>query len=39
VKALCWEGVNRLSVERVPDPRILNDINMTVKLFDRGVPP
>jgi threonine dehydrogenase-like Zn-dependent dehydrogenase len=25
MKAVCWQGVNRLSVEQVPDPRILND--------------
>jgi threonine dehydrogenase-like Zn-dependent dehydrogenase len=32
VKALCWEGVNRLSVERVPDPQILNDQDAIVKV-------
>lgn len=24
MKALCWQGVNRLSVERVPDPELLS---------------
>jgi len=32
VKALCWEGVNKLAVERVPDPQILNDQDVIVKV-------
>jgi threonine dehydrogenase-like Zn-dependent dehydrogenase len=32
VKALCWEGVNELSVEQVPDPRILNRQDAIVKV-------
>jgi threonine dehydrogenase-like Zn-dependent dehydrogenase len=32
VKALCWEGVNRLEVEQVPDPQILNDQDAIVKV-------
>jgi threonine dehydrogenase-like Zn-dependent dehydrogenase len=32
VKALCWEGVNRLAVERVPDPQIRNDQDAIVKV-------
>jgi threonine dehydrogenase-like Zn-dependent dehydrogenase len=34
VRAVCWQGVNRLSVENVPDPRILNaqDIIVRVRL-------
>lgn len=34
MKALCWNGVNELAVEPVPDPAILNprDIIMRVKL-------
>ena len=24
MKALCWEGVDEVSVEEVPDPQILN---------------
>jgi threonine dehydrogenase-like Zn-dependent dehydrogenase len=32
VKALCWEGVNKLQVEQVPDPQILNDQDMIVKV-------
>jgi threonine dehydrogenase-like Zn-dependent dehydrogenase len=32
VRALCWEGVNRLSVERVPDPQIMNDQDAIVKV-------
>jgi threonine dehydrogenase-like Zn-dependent dehydrogenase len=32
VKALCWEGVNKLAVERVPDPRIQNAHDVIVKV-------
>jgi threonine dehydrogenase-like Zn-dependent dehydrogenase len=32
MKALCWQGVNKLGVERVPDPRIENEQDMIVKL-------
>jgi threonine dehydrogenase-like Zn-dependent dehydrogenase len=32
VKALCWEGVNKLALERVPDPQILNDQDAIVKV-------
>jgi threonine dehydrogenase-like Zn-dependent dehydrogenase len=32
VKALCWEGVNKVAMERVPDPQILNDQDAIVKV-------
>ncbi|MEV6861929.1 zinc-dependent alcohol dehydrogenase [Streptosporangium subroseum] len=32
MKALCWQGVNRLSVEQVPDPGILNAQDAVVKV-------
>ncbi|MFI6516866.1 zinc-dependent alcohol dehydrogenase [Spirillospora sp. NPDC050679] len=32
MKALCWEGVNKLSVEQVPDPGIHNDQDVIVKV-------
>jgi threonine dehydrogenase-like Zn-dependent dehydrogenase len=32
VKALCWEGVNQLAVEQVPDPMILNDQDLILKV-------
>jgi threonine dehydrogenase-like Zn-dependent dehydrogenase len=32
VKALCWEGVNELAVEQVPDPQILNRQDMIIKV-------
>lgn len=32
MKALCWAGVNELTVEQVPDPRILNDQDAIVKV-------
>ncbi len=32
MKALCWEGVNKLQIERVPDPRILNDQDAILKV-------
>ncbi|PJE96436.1 glutathione-dependent formaldehyde dehydrogenase [Streptomyces carminius] len=33
MRAVCWEGVNKLSVEQVPDPEIRNDQDMIVKLL------
>ena len=33
MKALCWEGVNKLAVERVPDPQILNDQDALVRVI------
>ncbi|RCG26227.1 glutathione-dependent formaldehyde dehydrogenase [Sphaerisporangium album] len=33
MKALCWQGVNELTVERVPDPRILNAQDAIVKVL------
>ncbi|MFC6581307.1 zinc-dependent alcohol dehydrogenase [Planomonospora parontospora] len=32
MKALCWQGVNELSVEEVPDPQILNAQDVIVKV-------
>jgi threonine dehydrogenase-like Zn-dependent dehydrogenase len=32
VKALVWEGVNELSVEQVPDPRLMNKQDMIIKV-------
>ncbi|GAA2108171.1 zinc-dependent alcohol dehydrogenase [Actinomadura alba] len=32
MKALCWEGVDKLAVERVPDPQILNDQDAILKV-------
>jgi len=32
VRALCWEGVNKLSVQTVPDPTILNDHDVILKI-------
>ncbi|GII81651.1 glutathione-dependent formaldehyde dehydrogenase [Sphaerisporangium rufum] len=32
MKALCWRGPGELSVDRVPDPRILNDQDAIVKV-------
>ncbi|GAA1351786.1 zinc-dependent alcohol dehydrogenase [Saccharothrix algeriensis] len=32
MKALCWEGVNDLKVQQVPDPRILNDQDLILKV-------
>ncbi|MCT9931779.1 glutathione-dependent formaldehyde dehydrogenase [Planotetraspora sp. A-T 1434] len=33
MKALCWQGVNELSVERVPDPEILNAQDAIVRVI------
>jgi threonine dehydrogenase-like Zn-dependent dehydrogenase len=32
VKALCWEGVNEVSVEQVPDPQLLNKQDAILKV-------
>jgi threonine dehydrogenase-like Zn-dependent dehydrogenase len=32
VKALLWEGVNRLSVQQVPDPKLVNEQDVIVKV-------
>ncbi|GII56152.1 glutathione-dependent formaldehyde dehydrogenase [Planotetraspora thailandica] len=32
MKAVCWQGVNELTVERVPDPEIQNDQDAIVKV-------
>jgi len=32
VKALCWNGVNEVAVERVPDPQLVNDQDIIVKV-------
>ncbi|WP_119727564.1 zinc-dependent alcohol dehydrogenase [Thermomonospora amylolytica] len=33
MKAVCWEGVNKLSVEDVPEPRIENDQDAVVRVI------
>ncbi|MCP9976013.1 hypothetical protein [Streptomyces somaliensis] len=35
MKALCWQGVNKLSVEQVPDPELRNDQDVIVRLVAR----
>ncbi|MEU7479849.1 zinc-dependent alcohol dehydrogenase [Lentzea sp. NPDC042327] len=32
MKALCWEGINDVRVQDVPDPRLLNDQDMILKV-------
>ena len=32
MKALCWEGVNKVAVEQVPDPQIRNSGDMIVRV-------
>jgi threonine dehydrogenase-like Zn-dependent dehydrogenase len=32
VKALCWEGINDVRVQNVPDPRIQNDQDLVLKV-------
>ncbi len=32
MKALCWQGVNELSTETVPDPQLVNDQDIIVKV-------
>ncbi len=33
MKAICWEGINKVSTERVPDPSILNPRDAIVRVF------
>ncbi|MEU5274683.1 zinc-dependent alcohol dehydrogenase [Streptomyces hygroscopicus] len=33
MRALCWEGVDKLAVERVPDPRLRNEQDVIVRLI------
>jgi threonine dehydrogenase-like Zn-dependent dehydrogenase len=33
VKALCWEGANKLAVEQVPDAKILNEQDILVRVI------
>jgi threonine dehydrogenase-like Zn-dependent dehydrogenase len=37
VKALCWQGINKLSVEEVPDPTILNAGDAIVRVTASSV--
>src|SRR3954447_14620138 len=37
MKANCWYGVNRLSVEEVPDPQILNSQDAIVKITSTAI--
>ena len=32
MKALCWEGVGKVRVEKVPDPKILNPRHAIIKI-------
>lgn len=37
MKALCWQGVGKLSVERVDDPTILNDSDAVIRVTASSV--
>jgi threonine dehydrogenase-like Zn-dependent dehydrogenase len=37
VKAVCWEGTNRIAVERVPDPSILNPRDAIVRVTSTAI--
>jgi threonine dehydrogenase-like Zn-dependent dehydrogenase len=37
VKAVCWEGTNRVEVERVPDPAILNPRDAIVRVTSTAI--
>jgi hypothetical protein len=39
VKALCWEGVNKLAVEQVPDPVLCDDQDVTSRCCWNDWPP
>ncbi|MGV3502562.1 MAG: hypothetical protein ACO1O1_02580 [Adhaeribacter sp.] len=33
MKAICWEGINKVSTERVPDPTMLNPRDAIVRVI------
>ena len=37
MKALCWLGTNRVAVEDVPDPRILNPRDAVIKITSSAI--
>ncbi len=37
MKALCWLGKNRVAVEQVPDPRILNPRDAVIKITTSAI--
>jgi threonine dehydrogenase-like Zn-dependent dehydrogenase len=37
MKAVCWEGTNRIRVERVPDPEILNPRDAIVRVTSTAI--
>ena len=37
MKANCWYGTNKLSVEEVPDPKILNSRDAIVKISSTAI--
>ena len=37
MKAVCWEGTNRIEVERVPDPTILNPRDAIVRVTSTAI--
>src|ERR1700755_3489414 len=37
MKAVCWEGTNKIAVERVPDPRILNPRDAIVRVTSTAI--
>lgn len=37
MKALCWQGINKVSVESVPDPKILNPRDAILKITSTAI--
>ncbi len=37
MKALCWQGKNKVSVENVPDPKILNPRDAIIKITTAAI--
>jgi threonine dehydrogenase-like Zn-dependent dehydrogenase len=37
MRALCWNGVNKVEVENVPDPKILNDRDAIVQITSTAI--
>ncbi len=37
MKALCWQGKNSVSVEQVPDPKIINESDAVIKITSTAI--
>ncbi len=37
MKAVCWQGANKVQVDTVPDPKILNERDAIVKITSTAI--